>query len=530
MERIIKNIILALSCIAAAQPSDIFAASKKKKKQKKNDGLSAQVIRLKRDFVLRERPDSEIWNDSVSVKSKIKQLDRERQVDVWQLQSDLLLQAGYPILAAQYSGEALRLTKQPLSTTSSRAWEILAKVSKAKPIQDMIEELAIDLKLRKTSPPAFGQDWKYFLANALTQKNETKRALDLYSDIKMGERYFLPAKYQMAMIHIQNDQLEKAENELKIMLREETLESSPLKSSTRNEINNLGRLALARVLYGQKQFMQSAAQFRLVDRDSPWFYDALSEQAWALFMAGFPNHALGSLYGAESPFFADVYNPEISMQRSIIFYWMCRYDDARNALADFTERYGKTVEGLANFLDRKRLTPDSAYELFENLITGVSSESLKIPRESLQTAAEHDSMLLIRDQYASLITEIDRMENKGVFNSKSNISEAEQVLRQMQKRMKDSIGRTYISELKDLRAQYESLYDQAQFLYVELLMSEKEQLLGRTLHASNKLSEAPTRRIKGWAQDAMSWDGDLKQEYWWDEIGFHIYHEKSECK
>jgi hypothetical protein len=502
----------------------------KSKKKRRSSEQTAQLIRLKRDSVKRDRSDAEIWNDTVRLKSQISQLPRERKVDLWQLQADLLLQAGYPILAAKYATEALRITESPMSTSSSRAWEILAKVSKGKPIQDMVERLAADIRMKGSRPPAFGNDWNYFTGNAQFRRGNIKQAIDHLSDVKMGERYFLPAKYQLAMIHLQNDRFERAETELKILLGEETLDSSPLREAIKRDIVSLARLALARLYYGQQQFGPSIVQFRKVDRDGPWFYDALSEQAWALFMAGYPNHALGALYGAESPFFAEVYNPEIPMLRSIIFYWMCRYDDSRNALADFSERYGKTVEGLASFLDRQRLTPESAYELFENLITGVSSESLRIPRETLMAAAERDSMLLARDQYASLVAEINRMEKRGVFGKQTNSKEPEDTLRAMQSEMRNNLGQAFIAELRDMKSHYEQLYDQAQFLYVELLMSEKEQLLGRTLHASNKISETTNRKIRGWAGQSMSWAGDTKTEYWWDEIGFHIYHSKPECR
>src|SRR5690606_31518657 len=113
---------------------------------------------------------------------------------------------------------------------------------------------------------------------------------------------------------------------------------------------------------------------------------------------GYPNHALGSLHGVESPFFKDLFNPEAAMLRSIVYFWMCRYDDARAALADFTARHADDVEQLSDFLDRRRISGKDAFALFENHISGVSSASLGIPRPILETAATEDAMLLLRDQ------------------------------------------------------------------------------------------------------------------------------------
>ena len=73
--------------------------------------------------------------------------------------------------------------------------------------------------------------------------------------------------------------------------------------------------------------------YRMVNRDGTNFYDSLFEQSWAFFMGGYPMHALGALYAAESPFYTEVFNPEAPMLRSMVHYWLCRYDDSRNALA-----------------------------------------------------------------------------------------------------------------------------------------------------------------------------------------------------
>ena len=86
-------------------------------------------------------------------------------------------------------------------------------------------------------------------------------------------------------------------------------------------------------------------------------------------------------------------------------------------------------------------------------------------------------------------------------------------------------------ELKAMKKTFDRLYDQAQFLYIELLMSEKEQILGRELHASSKLTEGNSeRKVKGWGKKTVAWDVDEKNEFWWDEVGYHIYDIEPKCK
>ena len=93
-----------------------------------------------------------------------------------------------------------------------------------------------------------------------------------------------------------------------------------------------------------------------------------------------------------------------------------------------------------------------------------------------------------------------------------------------------TLGENYLAELRGLQEQYDQLYSQAQFLYLELLMSEKEQLLGRELHASTKINRVSMKRdVSGWGRKTMSWGNSDKNEYWWDEIGFYISKAQPMC-
>ena len=61
-------------------------------------------------------------------------------------------------------------------------------------------------------------------------------------------------------------------------------------------------------------------------------------------------------------------------------------------------------------------------------------------------------------------------------------------------------------------------------------MSEKEQLMGRELHASTKISRVSMKRdVAGWGKKTMSWGVSDKEEYWWDEIGFYIARVQPMC-
>ena len=486
--------------------------------------------RIKQKYVQKEISKTTFWAALQRLDKHETKLSNKNRADKLQLQAELLLDDNYPIAATLIALDALKQSKQPFTSRMSRAWSVIKSTARDHSIQSLLDDVALDIHRNGVKVPVLGNDWYYFAGNAYVKKGDRVKARQAYKRLRMSDRYFLPGKYQQALVHVEENDLTQAESVLKMLTQKSAKISSELSQKQIIAIQNYAHLALGRIYYEQKRFKEATLQYRSVDRDSLNFYDALFEQSWALFMAGYPNHALGALHSVDSPFYKQVYNPESLILRSVVYYWMCRYDDSRNALASFSEKYSATMDSLQDFLDRKRLSPNMAYRMFENLVSGVSQASLGIDVAVLQSAAEKDSMLLLREEFASALKELDRLEARGVLRLKHNNRLSTRPLRQYVNQLKDNLGTQLIAELKTMKKDFDQLYDQAQFLYLELLMSEKEQLLGRNLHASSKLNRVSLRRNIGvWGRDVQSWAADDKDEYWWDEIGFYIYREPSMC-
>ena len=456
------------------------------------------------------------------------QLSRKYLVPLEQLQASILLEAGYPVAASLIAASSLKKAPNASADSLKKSWDILSKVSSKRPIQYILENLASSVKL-EGYPYRFGNDWNYIVGNAFAAKGFNDRASVFYKRVNMSSRYFMPSKYQLAMNKHENGDLKGAIASLKSIILSSTHSNSPLKNSDKEEMVNYAAMALGRIYYEKKKFLTSARYYRRVAKDSPLYYNALFEQSWSLFMSGNGRHSLGSLYGVSSPFFDHVDNPEAKLLESIVYYWMCRYDDSKQSLADFTDKYSKTVTSLTDYLEGRALNSKSAYELFENLVSGVSERSLGVPADVLTTAASRDTMILVRDQLATVMSENARLRDRGVSGTRKGTRFLVKVLDQIEDNLKNELGRTFTQELSMEKAHYEELYSQSQFLYLELLMSEKEQMLGRELHKGDKLAQADHNQIRGWGRETQSWKGGKKGEFWWDEIGFHIVDVPSKC-
>ena len=456
-------------------------------------------------------------------------LDNNSSVRLIAFKAQLLHSAGYPILSSIYATESIGKSQQPFDKESTVAWKILRESSDDQPIEYLIHKLALKFSESGTIPKHFGNDWNYHIAQSYVNEGKHNLATQFFAKLTMKDRYFIPAQYHLGVAKVDAGKYTEAEALFKTVLNRVPQSLSQLADEEKTLMQNYAHLALARMYYEQGKFIPSAVHYRKIKKTSFLYYDALFEQSWALFMAGRPKHALGSLYGVHSPYFKEMYNPEGRILESMVYFWMCRYDEARNSLADFVEAHSNTVEGLASFIDRQRLTPEASYQLFENLISGVSSAALGISTKVLNSAAERDSMLLIRSQYASVLEEKDRLDVKGVFGLKKSSAEEENRLDNLGQEIRTELGEIFLGELNYLNEHFSDLYTQAQFLYLELLMGQKEHLLGRELHASSKVkgSEA-MNKFRDWSEKTQSWQDD-KLEYWWDEIGFQVINVEPLC-
>jgi hypothetical protein len=139
-------------------------------------------------------------------------------------------------------------------------------------------------------------------------------------------------------------------------------------------------------------------------------------------------------------------------------------------------------------------------------------------------------MIFARERLATVLSERDRLKKRGIFQNKKNTQVPTKILDEWIKQISLELGRIYLAELERVRDEFKNLRSQSNFIYIELLMSEKEQVLGKELHSDQKLDQVNfSKKVKGWGQGNMPWKASDKGEYWWDEVGFFVYQVAPQC-
>lgn len=451
---------------------------------------------------------------------------------------EFLYSKSFFILSSHLTAVILKHTNTPWDTKYLRLWNILYKPVIKYRIYDDILSVIESLDTRKLIqnnivPKPFGNDWYYLLGMYYADKNKFNEATQYFKKLSNHDRFFIPALYELALVYLKQDDIKSAKNVFKIITQSSTANVRKLSSSAMREFKNYAFLNLGRLEYEDKNFRKALKYFRSVSKNSYLFYDALYMQAWALFMEGYVNYALGALHAVDSPFYVKRYNPESSILRSLIYYWICDYDEAKGALADFVDRYSQSIKELTNFVNYSTLSWKVGYDLFDNAIGQKVIENIHggVPLSIVKEIIINDVVFPLRQELYAVLAEYNKFLRRRILFEKSNSFKYfntyyDKLIKYYQKKL----GTVIIDELKEVEQKYKQKLYEANFLYVELLMSEKVKVEGGELHADTKILDIRTNeRIKGWSKYPMPWKASTINEYWWDEMGFYVYTVSPNC-
>ena len=419
---------------------------------------------------------------------------------------------------------------------TERLWKIFNLMFASKTVLDegVLTNAAMLLDgpiMSTTSDNAF----HFYKALGLYQGKKYPQALVAFSKVSLESADYRRAKFLEAVMHIESNQADLAKDALQIVIsldRTPSERNSKVDAKSIQRLRELGVLTMGRLYYEQGQFLESLAYYRTLNQESHFFYESLSEQGWAFFMAGYPNRALGAQYAAMSPFFADNFNPDSYFLNAILYYWMCEFDSSRSQLARFVahsadegDRLRKVVQ---SFNEMEAETAAKKYaKLFEDAKANVSPRNLGLGPKTVATILAKD---LLSDSYEGLQT-LQKRRLKLQKNT-SYTAGKERMLKNWtayEDETRVGLGLRVRTHMRTLSADFEKSLSQSRLLYLEILTAKKDTLLGKErsvkgqefLGTERDFEEALKNQAQVWAQD--------KNEFWFDELGHYVFQVKSQC-
>ena len=288
---------------------------------------------------------------------------------------------------------------------------------------------------------------------------------------------------------------------------------------------------MARLHFESKEFKLALSLYRSIDAQSALFYESLSEQGWAFFMAGYPNRALGTEYGATSPHFNQLFQPDQYFLNAAVNYWLCDFQAAKTAIQNFVAHTKQDANLLRRWTKRSDVNDnqkmEKIYKIVEDISQGVTQKNSQLGPKSMQTLGRKQVLMTgVKEINDLRELRLSLMGKQWPKRSKNRFLDA---LINLENREKMRLAKLADLSISTMQREYERSLTQMRLINLEIMTAEKDQLMekGRTAVGQEFLG-TETEFLEAAEKAPRKWN-NAKQEYWKDELDSFVFKKKSQC-
>lgn len=277
-------------------------------------------------------------------------------------------------------------------------------------------------------------------------------------------------------------------------------------------------LNLARSYYAAQNFVKAIEYDAAVDPGGPFWLQAQTERAWAHFMLGDMQGAVGILYTHKSPFFEDYFLAEPHLLRAQSLFLLCYYDAAIEEIDTFEARYAPYRAQLG---PATALSPRQAWtEAVAFADTGAVGA---LPVGVLRAVFTSRVFLDAR----AAIAEAER-ERAVLARERAPWSDAlGAALEARAQAIGDTVGGVLLAEAHRQGARLDQMLGDVKITRLDVMRLETQRL--ERAAATGTLAEvaAPVKRKPERRRGTYTWA--YQGEYWADELGSYRMVSPSRC-
>lgn len=381
-------------------------------------------------------------------------------------------------------------------------------------------------KVRIDQFPANQRDIIYFRLGEIKLKNgQFAEAADLFSRVSSSSRYATPSLFNRG---------------LALLELNKTSEALSIFGSIRNaragaEVTDTNRvaaeLAIARTYYQAQDWENSIRVYRNIPRDTDFWHDALFEQTWADLRGAKFRSTLSHLHSLHSPYYEDFWVPESLIVRSIVYLFICKFDETEKTLALFDRKYAPLQGMMQRFMNSK--DPTIYFTELENAMQVKhekrSAESLRLPLIVSNAILAKGDIKRSMEYLRNLNEEKKRLETLQTVYRSPLGSYGTKVLGNRYKNTKITIGEKARVHMASLVNELQDLNEQTGFIRYETINGRKELLRKKIAGKDTPVHLDETVDREFFVQNGFEyWPFD--GEYWLDEIGNYHYVGQQSCE
>lgn len=370
--------------------------------------------------------------------------------------------------------------------------------------------------------PAANRDMLFFRAGELKLfEKKFDEAARNFARVGRGSIFYAKAKYREGLAQAEAGQLDRA-----VAAFDELAQNSSAGGVTdKNRV--VATLGKARALYQKQQFEGAIEAYRAIPRDTEQWHESLFESTWANLRARRFRSAISNFQSLHSAFYDDFFQPESLLLRSIVYLYICRYDEMDKVLDLFLRLYRPVDRDLRSVLQTMN-DPSALYSELLKIQSNFDAfrankgarKTSVVPfiaaRKILKEADVRKSFSYLQklnDERRRIASLPGAWASTGVGRYSTEV--VKRRIQATQESAGREIRRHMITIVNDLR----DLFEQADLLRLERLTGRKEalkkEIAGKGL--SRAKIEEETQRAYLIQNGYEYWP--FKGEYWLDEIG-----------
>jgi tetratricopeptide (TPR) repeat protein len=375
--------------------------------------------------------------------------------------------------------------------------------------------------------PADKRDMLYFRIGEIKMKaREFPKASELFSKVSSSSRYYNQALFQRGLAELENGQVDIALQIFQTQLA--ARENAPVTDTNRVA----AQIAIARALYQKQDWEGAIDAYAQVPRDHFLWHDALFESSWAMLRAARFRSVLSNFHSLHSSYYEDFYIPESLLLRSIVYLYICKYDEMEKVLGLFENTYGPIRARIGDFI---RANTD-AMEYYNEIERGQQLKrsdknvGLRLPYNVVKSISEEGNVKRSLFYIKRLNDERARIDANPGYRGSPVGQYALKVINNRSRNAKLAVGDMAKAHMLNMRVELRDLYEQAGFIRYEMINGKKEnlkmKLAGKDVQAE-QIDDKIDRTF--YVQNGYEYY-PFQGEYWLDEIGNYHYLGKQSCE
>ncbi len=432
----------------------------------------------------------------------------------------------------------LALFKMKMYQTSAFQFIRVVKSGDRKYVNKALEKLAIasdylgdeamlNYAISKINIKKFPKKQRDMLYNRIgefqVRSKQFSQAIKTLSRVKPNSPFYSKSKYLQALSYAELKREKKA-----VRAFNELIESRSDKRVT--DVDRVSAImGKARVYYQAQKWEKAIEYYKDIPRDTEAWHETLFESSWAMLRAEKFRSALSNFQSLHSPYYESYYMPESLILRSIIYLYICRYNEMEKVLDLFNKIYQPVYKKIKTYLDNGK-----SFNIYYNDLIDVIKEYNKNPNSTkfkksvmpLSVARKIGKEGDFNRTYKyiqKLIIEKKRYDKLSTKWKKSGIGKySKKVVAGRLIKVRKKAGRIAKVHMQNIKAELFDLFEQESFVRYEMINSKKELIKKKVAGKEISRSKDQKRNRNFYIKNGYEY-WPFQGEYWLDELGNYHY-------